>query len=337
MPILDLQRRMIELGRVRLGDKGPKGEPRKLTTFRFTSSARPLLEQIAERYGGTVRPWEGAPSEGYFEVTTEASEIEIILPPAFSEIDGSPTSRYSQWYELWSGGGCQRRCDGKTEMLSEKPCLCNPDERACKITTRVSFMLPGSSVGVWRLDSHGYNAAVEAPTMLDFLRDASDARFIPALLRIEQRTKKVGGQTRRFIVPVIDFPQAKVPEIEQGGSVPLAINGPVAPAPRPALPAGETPLPEATTFETSDEKPDFGTPPPLPSPPKKPTKAERDKLVKIVAQLGEIDSGQDWSELVEKAAQSSYGHGIDDLTREEHAELLARLVKHAETLEPVPA
>src|SRR6266540_3864667 len=131
MPIVTLQKRMMQLGRVRLGQKGPKGEPQKLGTFRFTSASRSLLDEVAERYGGTVKPWENAPDEGYFEVVTQASEI-----------DGSPTTTYSQWFEQWSRGGCQRRCNGETELLSDKPCLCeaeNADKRACQITTRVSF------------------------------------------------------------------------------------------------------------------------------------------------------------------------------------------------------
>src|SRR5438552_2868737 len=101
MAVVDVQRRLMELGRARMGEKGPQGEPRKLTTWRFTSASRALLEAIADRYGGTVSEWTGAPDEGYFEVTTAASEIEIVLPPVFSDRDGAPTAPYSQFYELW--------------------------------------------------------------------------------------------------------------------------------------------------------------------------------------------------------------------------------------------
>src|SRR3990167_3993290 len=177
MSVLRIQRRMMELGRVRLGEKGAKGEPRKRDTFRFTSASRALLEAVAAQYGGTVAAWQGAPEEGYFEVGTDATALEIIIPPVFSSVDGEPTAPYSQFYEQWSGGGCQRRCDGMTEILTGKPCLCKPavdkegeEARACKITTRFSFMLPSlPGLGVWRIETHGWNADVELPGTLDIL------------------------------------------------------------------------------------------------------------------------------------------------------------------------
>src|SRR6266508_3942140 len=138
MTVIGVQRRLMELGRVRLGEKGEKGQPKKLSTFRLTSASGTLLSAVAAKYGGTPREWKGAPNEGMYEVTTDATELQIILPPTFSEVDGSPSTSYSQFYELWSAGGCQRRCDGVIEALSGKPCLCDPLERACDITTRIS-------------------------------------------------------------------------------------------------------------------------------------------------------------------------------------------------------
>jgi hypothetical protein len=259
-----IQRRMMELGRVRLGEKGSRGEPKKLTTLRFTSASKLLLDAIAEKHGGTVRPWEAAPDEGYFEITTDASAVDIILPPVYSAEDGSPTAPYSQFFEQWSAGGCVRRCDGETETVSGKPCMCNPAERDCKITTRVSFMLPDiPGLGVWRLESHGYNAAVELPGTLEvLLMAAAEHKFIPAVLRIEQRTKKVPGEgTRRFIVPVIELPHVTVKQLVSG-DVPQVINAPtVRSTERPALPAG--PAPANGQFE-NDVKPGFGAPPALP-------------------------------------------------------------------------
>lgn len=259
-----IQRRMMRLGKVRLGEKGSKGEPKKLTTLRFTSASKALLDAIAEKHGGTVRPWEGAPDSGYFEVTSETSQIDIILPPVFSATDGTPTAPYSQFFEAWSAGGCVRRCDGETEALSGKPCMCDPEARECKITTRVSFMLPDiPGLGVWELESHGYNAAVELPGTLEvLLLAAAEHKFIPAVLRIEQRTKKVPGEgTRRFIVPVIELPHVTVRQLASG-DVPLAIN---APPPRvverPALPAA--PAPSNGEFENG-RSPEFGAPPQLP-------------------------------------------------------------------------
>lgn len=263
--VIGVQKRMMQLGRVRIGEKGPKGEPRKIDTFRFTSASQALLEAVAATYGGKVSEWEGAPDEGYFQVTTTAKELRIILPPVFSAADGTPTTSYSQWYELWSGGGCQRRCDGQTESLSGQPCMCNPDDRACDITTRVSFMLPEiPGLGVWRLDSKGWNAAVELPGTLEVLMMAAARNtFVPAVLRIEHRTKKEPGKgTRRFVVPVLDLPDVKIGDLlaAAGGSPALAINAPGAAPARPALPAASGP-PKDPVMDDPDGKPEFGEPP----------------------------------------------------------------------------
>jgi hypothetical protein len=270
--ILTLQRRMMELGRCRLGTKGTKGEPKKLDTFRWTSASRTLLEAIAASDGGTVQEWKDAPDEGMFEIVTERSQVDIIIPPVFSANDGTPTTPYSQWFELWSAAGCQRRCDGQTEALSGKPCLCagtveadGEDARECKVTTRFSFMRPDiPGLGVWRLESHGWNSAVELPGTLEVMMlAAAESKFIPAVLRIEHRTKKQPGQpTKKFIVPVIDLPGVTVNQLVSG-DIPLAINAPVGPAHgRPALPAGPPP-PADPAFEREGAA-EFGEPPAFP-------------------------------------------------------------------------
>lgn len=271
-PIVQIQRRMMQLGRVRLGEKGPRGEPRKLATFRFTSASRPLLDAVSSLYGGRVSAWEGAPDEGYFQVTTEATSLDIILPPVFSDVDGTPTLPYSQWYERWSAGGCERRCDGVTESLSGKPCLCDPDRRKqgekteCQVTTRVSFMLPDvPGLGVWRLDSKGWNAATELPLTLEVLSSAArEHKFIPATLSVQKRTSKQAGQTRRYVVPVIELKDATVRQLA-AGEVPslLAVNAPAAAPARPAILSGAL-LPEDTSFE-DERRPDFGERPALPT------------------------------------------------------------------------
>ena len=124
-PIVTIQKRMMELGRFRPGgEKSEKKPGRKLDHWRVTSASRALLEAIAEQYGGKVTAWENAPDEGYWQVYTETHEVHGVFPPIFSDIDGSPALPLSQFFEEWSGGGAQRRCDGVTETLSGKPCLC---------------------------------------------------------------------------------------------------------------------------------------------------------------------------------------------------------------------
>lgn len=203
MPIIELQRRMVERGRIRAGDRqaytDSKGETKyranKLDKWRLTSKDVQTLEQAARLWGGKVREWEG--HEGEFELYTDVDALPIMLLPGHV-----PTT----WYELWSKGGCQRRCDGVHETISDSSCLCG-EERECKPTTRLSVLLPDlPGIGSWLLSSTGWNAAAELAGAADLLSRASaQGVLIPARLRLEQRVQVTGGQTRRFAVPVIDL------------------------------------------------------------------------------------------------------------------------------------
>lgn len=207
MPIIDLQMRQRELGRIRMGRKvGGSGQPEKLDRFRFTSASEDLIAAIAALYGGTPGPWMND-GVGQFEVYTKANRVPILLPP----------QPISQWYEMWSGGGCQRRCDGKTNILTDKPCACPSDPldraelaskgKACKPTTRLNVMLrdvPG--IGVWRLESHGFHSAVELPMVAEFLAQATEAgTYLPAELALSPRSSKRPGEgTKQWLVPIIE-------------------------------------------------------------------------------------------------------------------------------------
>ena len=195
MPIIELQKRMYERGRIRIGQKSAKGAPQKLDRFRFTSAAKENLLPIAAAYGGEVVEWTPADGRKQWEVITDSARLPILVPP----------NPVSQWLELWSGGGCQRRCDGVRDVISDSPCLCDPDpeKRACKPTTRLNVVLrdmPG--IGVWRLESHGWNAAVELPGLAEFVMRADG--MVPAFLTLEERVTKRDGKTNRFMVPGID-------------------------------------------------------------------------------------------------------------------------------------
>lgn len=225
MPLLDLQRRLAEIGRIRIGDtveQGGRKRPRKRDSFRLTSRDRTRLEAAQAIHGGDIREW-----NGQWELDTPAKELPVMLIPG---------QELSQWYELWSGGGCQRRCDGEHEVLSDGPCLCPPaDERrdlaangkACKPTTRLSVLLPDvPGIGCWRLETHGYYAAVELAGAAHVLQSATaQGVLLPARLRLDVRETRRGGQTRRFAVPTL--------EVDVAPTEVLAIAG--APA-RAALP-----------------------------------------------------------------------------------------------------
>lgn len=243
MPILDLQQRQRELGRIRIGHKvGPKNRPEKLDRFRFTSPSESLIRSVAEAYGGTAQPWDGN-GTAQWEVITDAKRLPILVPP----------QPVSQWYELWSGGGCQRRCDGITEQLSDAPCLCGPDpeQRQCKPTTRLNVVLRDvHGVGVWRLESHGYYSAVEIPQTAAFLASATgQGVYLPAHLSLEERVvKRPGQQPNRFMVPTIEVDVTPA-QLMAGGGGAVAIGGDGA----PALPQGGPPAIEAGGGRTDSD------------------------------------------------------------------------------------
>lgn len=210
-----------------MGVRGAKGQPTRLDTFRLTSADEGLLRAAATRYGGTVQPWAAQP--GQFELFTEKDELPCIVAP----------QEVSQWYEMWSGGGCQRRCDGEMVTVAganngsvDQPCLCDPDKRDCKLTTRLSVMLhelPG--VGTWRLETHGFYAATELPASAEVLISlARRGNYAPAALAIEERIVKRDGQTKKFPVPVLRIQQALATLMT--GEIMGAL-----PEPAPALPA----------------------------------------------------------------------------------------------------
>ncbi len=205
-PIINLQRKLTEVGRIRLGARSEKGAPTKLDRFRLTSKSKEALQAASEIYGGKVVAW-SSPDGDAFELVTNTNVLDVTIPPGNS---------LTQWYEMWSGAGCQRRCDGQTETINNTPCRCPADQsqrselsskgQACRPTTRLSVILPNvKTVGIWRLESHGYHAAVELAGIAELLQQVSASdKYLPATLRLEQRSAKRGGRTSRFAVPVLE-------------------------------------------------------------------------------------------------------------------------------------
>jgi len=223
-----------------MGRKVPMGNnktrPEKLPTFRLTSQDRNMLECAAAIYGGKVNKW--ADQEGQCELIIQQDELPFVISPV----------PISQFYELWSGGGCSRRCDGQMNAIDDKPCVCplDPAERqalaakgqACKPTTRFSVMLPDlPGLGVFRLETHGYYAAMElGPTAEMLLSQAKQGNYIIAYLAIETRRKVSNGQTKTFPVPVIRIRQT-LGEILPGRIPSPALEGGSAPAIAASVPA----------------------------------------------------------------------------------------------------
>lgn len=203
MPIISLQRRIAEKGRIRLGQKVPTSSgrvrPDKLDRFRFTSADQALIEQIGATYGGQARAWDNA-GKAEFEVITDARSIPVIV------VKGG----FSQWHETWSKAGLAHRCDGEKDPAGV---YCDPADPAhveavAKPTTRLSVMLSEiETLGVWRLETHGWNAAAELPSMAELAMHVGD--LVPATLSLAERSSIVEGprgqQTSRFVVPVLDL------------------------------------------------------------------------------------------------------------------------------------
>lgn len=220
-----LQRRLAEVGRIRIGQVLPtasgKTRPAKLDKLRFTSASLPLIEQVAAAYGGEVGEW--TPQNGgaaQWEVITDTDRVPVIVPP----------ESVSQYMETWSGGGCQRRCDGETEMLSGEACFCRrQDNMVCKPTTRLSVMLRDiAGLGVWRLESHGWNAAAELPDTAEFLARAGG--YIGAWLYLKPQRSVSNGQTRDWMVPALEVEGITPAQLLAGNGSPAALTGPAAPA-----------------------------------------------------------------------------------------------------------
>lgn len=219
------------------GKKRPSG----LEKFRFTSQRKDSLDALLGLYGGTLNEWEDAPAGKQWELLSDTTQIRVLVPPEEMSL--------SQNFELWSGGGCQRRCDGREQQNGEQ-CACDPDNRSCKLTTRVSVLLEVlPSSGMWRLETHGEIAGDEIAAAFDLsqlVKEATGKRLLPATIILEQRQIKVEGKTKNFPVPVLNF------------DVPATV---IEPSPR--LASGVIPipaLPPATLAEALDAMEEPATP-----------------------------------------------------------------------------
>lgn len=245
-PIIDQQRRLVEVGRIRMGEKrtaaqSGKQYPVKLSTWRLTSRDRTRLEAAAAVYGGTVRTW-----EDQHQLTTETDSLEIAVVPG---------QALSQYFEHWGQAHpkshkgpnpvkCLLRCDGVTELLGDRPCVCAATGKdTCKRTTRLSVMLrrvPG--IGMWRVDTRGEIAAGEligGVEMLEML--TASQRPVRARLRLDQRTSidQVTGETHNFVVPVLDIDMTLDEALDTLNGVARPEIGSVAPVTLPAGAAAE--------------------------------------------------------------------------------------------------
>ncbi|WP_256986703.1 hypothetical protein [Streptomyces sp. SS07] len=206
--LLNIQRRAAEHGRLRTGyTQGNR--PVKSATWVVTSHSEEHVRAAAELWGGEAEQWTPLNSNiTQWRVITKASSIEALITP------GDPLNQYN---EMWSAGGCQRRCDGETELLSRQSCLCarqfgedwhtQPKGRVCSATSRFNVMLPDlSGMGMWRAETHSFYAASEWGGMVDMVLAGTDGKgFVPVTLRIEPRQVVREGKTKKFPVVVVEL------------------------------------------------------------------------------------------------------------------------------------
>lgn len=224
----------------------PVTYPNKLDTFRVTSPHRDVADAVARLFGGTVLPWQGARGPE-FEVITTRAELPVLVPAQMIDpnlefwgrnlkmrhcdgkterIKGTPCL-CQQWnnhdHKYWDGRcqlcGVSERWQGQphTHQFDHQgeceTCGCT---RICKPTTRVNVMIPGvPGIGVFKVESHGINAASELPTLADMI--AATPVPLPAHLgmRPEERIRMTRSgeiETRHFYVPELRFTWA-TPEL----------------------------------------------------------------------------------------------------------------------------
>lgn len=240
-PLADLESRAPEAGRIRLGVKTAKAM-RSLDTFRFTSPYRDCIEALAATYGGEVKAWNDpkASPSNQWEVITNANEVEVFLPP----------NPVSTWYEMYSGGGLLRRCDGEACLIPQQtgpgqwepvstPCICTAKgNMECSPHTRLKVLLPNVPFrGVWRLETKGWNALKELPGMADLIRQLNESgSMVRVALGIEKRTQMRPSGKRNFVTPtltMLDTPfeimsgKASISSLAPAQPQPKAIAAPV--------------------------------------------------------------------------------------------------------------
>jgi hypothetical protein len=233
--ILNRQRQLAEAGRLRLGltseytrKDGKKGtKPVRSETWILTSHSEEIVRAAATSWGGTPERWQPLGNGAQqWRVITQAAAIDAFLPP------GDPLT---QAYETWSRGGAQRRCDGVTEQFSGSPCLCaaqfgdkwyeRPKGEVCDTKTRLKVLLadmPG--LGSYRVETGSYYAADEIAGMVDFIRGQVDG-LVPVRLRIEPRTRVAGGETKQFVVPVVELRGVTTAQILGGTDLMASVGG----------------------------------------------------------------------------------------------------------------
>jgi hypothetical protein len=258
MPITDLATRFQDTYRIRLGDQQPdrngKMRPAALTDrIRITAAGPEAPEAFVAVYGSVdnqgVQPWEDERTNDRFEAYLPVSALPIWIMPG---------QVLTQWWEIYAGKVCRRRCDGElAEVAVDVPgsngrsqlevrkmaCQCPspPKDRAanreeCSPMSRLSVMCPEveAVLGSGSLVTHSLIAAETFPAAM-WLAGPWLSKNVPVAAVLRTITHK--GRTT-FTFPTIEVggPVDRTPELvgaaapALGGSVRAIGAGEQAPA-----------------------------------------------------------------------------------------------------------
>lgn len=272
MPIRDLAVRFQDTYRVRLGDmsgRSKSGKPKPVAfddRIRITAPGREAPQAFADVYGSVdnkgVTEWLDDKSPDCFEVYLPITALPIWILPG---------QVLTQWWELYRGSVCDRRCEGTggIETISGEPCKCSPDidkriadSEQCNIMTRLSVMCPDvpQILGSGSLVTH---SRIAAETFQGAIYQAGPwlSKNVPVAAVLRSHTHK--GRTI-FTFPNIEVggPVDRTPELD-AGEQPLQIEAgvPATPAlergverPGTAQADAESPAAPPAPFDSSNEK-----------------------------------------------------------------------------------
>lgn len=261
MPMLDIQRRHAEVFRLRFGEKGSNGAPKKLTdAIRVTAASKSVIDAFVEVYGGETQPWENQ-YQAYLPIT----EIPIMVLPGQS---------ITQWWEKYAGSTCQRRCDGITETQTGQPCMCADDitirvkdRNQCSPMTRVNVLCPEVAViGAGSIVTHGLIAAETLPQSIRVAEAAlSRGLPVPAVLRVIEHKSR-----NHYVIPqieVVGLSFNQLTELPASDSAALttpraeiSVGGNGSDQAQAITEATEQPVPTDSTLEAELDDPNYVAP-----------------------------------------------------------------------------
>lgn len=251
----------------------PKTRPNKLDTFRITSPHRTVIQAVASQFGGTVQSWNGG-NGPEFEVITTVRELPVLVPqqvidPNYELWGNKIKQRFcdgqterirnepclcAQWdnhNHVYYGKPGNRACQicGLNETWQGQPhthqyehgfCVECGCRRPCKPTTRVSVMIRGvPSIGVFKVESHGINAAMGLPASADLIAQAPVPLPMRLVMEYVDQLRLIVGpngaertEARKFWVPSLlidwltpDMAYVGSAQLEQAARQQIAISG----------------------------------------------------------------------------------------------------------------